>query len=157
MGIVPATSFRCRRPEKRGFFLPGTGSGLGFMRRAGIQINPRSVKKREKGSYPGPGMVVQGSKSAPAFIFSKRVRISFGTSNSFSVNRREPFFLARSPGNDDFSDVLFSFSVKCANAYALAALSLCTGKGRLPLPGIRPDSLSFSSRLRYDNDAGATV
>ncbi|PNC57638.1 hypothetical protein CXU09_00745 [Akkermansia muciniphila] len=31
------------------------------------------------------------------------------------------------------------------------------GKGWLPPPGIRPYSLSFSSRLRCDNDTGAIV
>lgn len=79
--------------RKGKFSLPETGSGLRFMRRAGIQPNPRLRKKTGGWLHNRTGNGGLREQISSGLYFSKRIRISTGASNPFSVNGRGLFFL----------------------------------------------------------------
>lgn len=79
--------------RKGKFSLPETSSGLRFMRRAGIQPNPRLRKKTGGWLHNRTGNGGLREQISSGLYFSKRIRISTGASNPFSVNGRGLFFL----------------------------------------------------------------
>ncbi len=113
IGIAPDASIAeisPWRPEKGKFSLPETGSGLRFMRRAGIQPNPRLRKKTGGWLHNRTGNGgLREQISSGLYFFQAHPNIHWCIKSLFR-KRAWAFLFARYPGNADFSDVLPSFS-----------------------------------------------
>lgn len=113
IGIAPDASIAeisPWRPEKGKFSLPETSSGLRFMRRAGIQPNPRLRKKTGGWLHNRTGNGgLREQISSGLYFFQAHPNIHWCIKSLFR-KRAWAFLFARYPGNADFSDVLPSFS-----------------------------------------------
>lgn len=96
--------------RKGKFSLPETGSGLRFMRRAGIQPNPRLRKKTGGWLHNRTGNGgLREQISSGLYFFQAHPNIHWCIKSLFR-KRAWAFLFARYPGNADFSDVLPPFS-----------------------------------------------